>query len=811
VAAAHTVATTVPAAAPTVPAARLGLLQQLGRLVSLLKYSLVFSAAIVVLPLSGIEGVALHSMTGSLFVELSPGGVFWASLFLLAAAWSVMLTTGLIVNGVTQRWSSTAGGYRRFESLKAAPSGQIPDWAELLFSVPVTPPQLVYYAALAVPGLVVVVRYAVRYEVDRVAAALGAAGAGLVTAYIVMLGLCTPAALLDPTDPPMRDPVALRVWGVLTQLTRLTTAMRWLQRQLSALAAWLRLHYLLDPATRLLYPAHFFAITVAVLLVVLWLAFAFLFRPEDGLLRAAPVVHLRVSLMLFVWVFGGLEFHLARLRVSPLLAVIVVVLLGYNVFSIDHTYHVRREGSASGLSPVAVVEGGGANLVVIASAGGGISAAVWTTLGLERLIQERPDLRREIRLLSTISGGSVGGAFFLDGLLRPPPASSLDTIRKKSGASSLDAVAYGLAYRDVPSLLTGGLSTLAPGRDRGELLERAWTRTAEGSTRGAMVRRGAHKDPPTLASLQSRIRSGEIPGFIFGATVMESGRRVMVTPIDFTEVTIPVPGPAAPGSPTGQALLARPKPRAATLSEYLEDPGLDMSLDRRAAVGDLLVRQSSRAIDPGRPGQGNPEDARDRAPAAVAPPHRRRVLRQLRRHVGPRLAHAGHDRQGREAPRLHPRRDHRAAGLSPREARVRAAGARIGGGAAGARHRPRRDPRGRRGRTRRHRRRSIHRRVEQVVRRPGVAGVCRELRVRAGRGPAEPTPILAAQLRSNAAPGECLAPSGIAEPRGLRHARVGVRAAHALPHERLPRPRLTRCSSSSARSIATRSGWRRGR
>src|SRR2546427_3726870 len=93
-----------------------------------------------------------------------------------------------------------------------------------------------------------------------------------------------------------------------------------------------------------------------------------------------------------------------------------------------------------------------------------------------------------------------------------------------------------------------------------------------------MVRRGAHKDPPTLASLQSRIKSGEIPGFIFGATVMESGRRVMVTPIDFTEVTMPVPGAAAPGSPTGQALLARPKPRAATLSECLGDPGLDMSL-----------------------------------------------------------------------------------------------------------------------------------------------------------------------------------------------------------------------------------------
>ncbi len=602
------------------PVPHLGLLQQLGRLVSVLKYSLVFSSAVVILPLSGIEGVALDSMTGNLFAELSPIGVFWASLFLLAAAWSVMLTTGLVVNGVTQRWSSSAASYRRFASVTAAPSGHLPVWAELLFSVPVTTPQLVYFAALAGPGLVVMVHYAVRYTDTELvtgcavlAQALGAAVAGVVAAYLALLAVCAPAALLDPTDPPLRDPIAMRVWTLLRPFTRLTAAMQRLQRRVSTLAAWLRLDYLLDPtAGRLLYPAHFFALTVTVVLGVFWVAFALLFRPEDGVFRVAPVVHLWMSLLLFIWVFGAFEFHLARLRVSPLIAVLVVALLGYGVFSIDHRYQTKPAGSASRLSAVSVAEDGGPNLVVIASAGGGISAAVWTTLGLERLIDERArdkgaDLRREIRLLSTISGGSVGAAYFLDGLVRQP-ATALDAIRQKSGASSLDAVAYGLAYRDLPGLLTGGLSTFAPGRDRGELLERAWVRTAEGATSGITVRRGDYKAPPTLASLRASIKSGAVPGFIFGTTVMESGRRIMLTPIDFTDVP-----PTLPGSPAAAAAVAtRPKPRAQTLSEYL--PGSPFDLDlwtaarlsatfsfvSPAARSDLADFEESRKSDAGR-------------------------------------------------------------------------------------------------------------------------------------------------------------------------------------------------------------------
>jgi hypothetical protein len=171
------------------PSSPIGLLQQLGRLTSLLKYGLIFGVLLLVLPLSGIEGVALNGMTGNLFVELSPTGVFWASLFLIASAWSVMLISGLNVNAVGLRTSPMAQSYRTRAELIAAPSRRIPEWAERLFSIPITLPQLLIFTALAVPGLVVMVWYAVRYEPERIVAdpvvvltAAGAALAGVLTA-----------------------------------------------------------------------------------------------------------------------------------------------------------------------------------------------------------------------------------------------------------------------------------------------------------------------------------------------------------------------------------------------------------------------------------------------------------------------------------------------------------------------------------------------------------------------------------------------------------------------------------------------------
>ena len=198
------------------------------------------------------------------------------------------------------------------------------------------------------------------------------------------------------------------------------------------------------------------------------------------------------------------------------------------------------------------------NLVVVVASGGGILAAGWTTLALERLVALRPELRDEIRLLSGISGGSVGIAFYLDAVLR---SETLADARVKSTSSSLAATAYGFAFRDFFRLLTGGLVPLD--LDRGLLLERQWLKTANGKVHGDEVEmpQGVLTDR-TMTSLRSAVAQGLIPAPILSATIMESGRRVMMTPIDFER--------------------PRRGRRAMTMSEFLFE-------ERRRRAGEALV------------------------------------------------------------------------------------------------------------------------------------------------------------------------------------------------------------------------------
>src|SRR5262249_39992478 len=113
------------------------------------------------------------------------------------------------------------------------------------------------------------------------------------------------------------------------------------------------------------------------------------------------------------------------------------------------------------IEPVDVAAPAQSNLVVVATAGGGVWAAGWTTRALEQLIANRLELRHEIRVISSISGGSVGTAYYIDGLLRAGRdanvAEILRDVRVRSTASSLEAVAYGFAFSDFPRLFSGGV------------------------------------------------------------------------------------------------------------------------------------------------------------------------------------------------------------------------------------------------------------------------------------------------------------------------------------------------------------------
>jgi hypothetical protein len=548
-----------------------GRIQKFFTLVGLLKYGIVLSGLMIFLPLTALDGVPGHDIAGNMFVELSWRGVFITTMFLLAVAWSIMVTEGLIVNGSENRFNRDVPAYRRMaeiRDIKARPpqDKHIPQWADVFFAIPVTGWQFVWFTILlGGPSFVIIV-----WRAEQPILALFLALPAFVIGYFVFILLCTPAALLDEDDPPLNGfPLAETTWswfgyrsGKAAAPTRAYRFSVWLRGYITTFVKKIGLSYLIDDKAHppLVYPIHFLAITMAIGLFVFWTIFGWATYPGRILeVESAPVVYIYASLLLFVWLFAGLNFHLGRLHISSIAALLIFVLVGYQFFSVDHEYRVTREGpKPPRLTPVdaAKASQGGQNLVVVASAGGGIWAAGWTGLALEKLIANRRDLAREIRLLSTVSGGSVGAAYYVQGLLndeayRKGDAVARDTLRDvrvKSVSSSLAGAAYGLAFHDFPRLITGGWYN--PRLDRGDFLEGEWARIAAGTVavsvengvaREYLAAKGSEaagkcwegQNKCRFLDLREGIAAGAVPAVIFNATVMELGRKVMVTPLDF--------------------------------------------------------------------------------------------------------------------------------------------------------------------------------------------------------------------------------------------------------------------------------------
>lgn len=494
------------------------------RLLGRLQFALL-PLAVLAAPLTGWPRAPGHDLIGGMFVELSARDVFLVVLPMVMCAWSTMATLGLILEGS-----------------KLDPPRELPPWTRF-FALPPGPLTFFAFPALALPGTIIIAKRAVALPA-ALAAALGAAVVAYLGAMIIA-GLLT-AAHRDYA--PIPDPLARRFARVVSQIPWVVSAVRWARRQASRWLTWPPFDGSWDPEEGGMDVDHFVALGFCAATFAVFVGQAILFRPGSRYVAALPPGALLITLgVLLVWVFGALTFHLRRYRLSPVLAVVVVAGLGYGVFGYDHHFHVQRRSAPALLTPEEVVASvGDGNLVVVATTGGGIVAAGWTTLALERLVDARPALRREIRLLSGASGGSVGGAFYIAGLREAaggargdrPLADVLQEAHARAVASSLDAVAYGLVFLDVPRLLTGGLAFGRTDADRGYYLEKRWRNLAAG-------------EPVSMHGLAELIKAGVLPAPIFNVTAMETGRRVMATPVTF-------------GS--------KEHPRAPTLDEYLLSP-----------------------------------------------------------------------------------------------------------------------------------------------------------------------------------------------------------------------------------------------
>lgn len=487
------------------------------RFIGAFKYGVTFAIFLALFPVTPYWPQQFRGLFMGLFMELETLEIAVVTTALLVAAWSLMFSLVLLARDMTEIW-------RR-------PHPDLPLTLRPLLDLPITWLQLSLFGLLALPGIAVVLDLAPACCWPFVGVL-----AGTLMAYGLLIMLCAPAHLADRTRSYNPLPDSLIAPWCWARVRFAAPFFVYLHRLLSRIVRRYKpLHYLLENGVLSL--DHYSASISTSLGFVLLAISTFCSNPTPGGASPIPTLaYLYLIILFFIWVFGFLVFHLRRPRLSALLPIVCALVFdacwGLNV----HDFAIRPQPRAKeGLTPVEVAAANSQrNLVVVASSGGGIMAAGWTTLALQRMMQQRPQLVGELRLLSTISGASVGAAFYLDHLAfaaQPRDAAQrevlLGQVFEKATASSLKPLAYGIAFRDLWRTLSGGL--LAPwASDRGNLLESYWQQAAVGS----MPRPTLHMGDERM--LQA-VRLGLLPAPIFSTTVMETGSRIMATPIDFTQ------------------------------------------------------------------------------------------------------------------------------------------------------------------------------------------------------------------------------------------------------------------------------------
>jgi hypothetical protein len=166
---------------------------------------------------------------------------------------------------------------------------------------------------------------------------------------------------------------------------------------------------------------------------------------------------------------------------------------------------------------------------LISAEGGGMRAAYWTAVLLQRLAErEGPGFAARVRLLSGVSGGSVGIATWV-AAQELPAAQRISAIQQFLSQDFLTPLVAGLLFVDVPRLV---LPVSWLGLHRGDLFEEALARRWQSQTGSDFFYR--------------RVSAIELPGsgaaIYFNATDALSGAAVTLG----NRLALPVPGASAP-------------------------------------------------------------------------------------------------------------------------------------------------------------------------------------------------------------------------------------------------------------------------
>jgi hypothetical protein len=304
------------------------------------------------------------------------------------------------------------------------------------------------------------------------------------------------------------------------------------------------------PAWRFVEPpellaGHGFALLMLGTWVLFYLAFAFgryfrLWSIEShqtaGMWLPVPTLASVILLLgLLLWLFSGLAFLLDRYHIPVLIPVAAVLVFTAQFPESDHFFDVVTLQNSGQLPAYKALEPAPGGLtdsaIVIAASGGGIQAAAWTARVLGGLVEytqqkklpDRDLFSKSIRVISSVSGGSVGALFFVDaynnGVL---DRSRTEPVFKAAHASSLDDIAWGLVYPDVFRSVLPIL--MSPRIDRGWAIETSWLEHLN----------KAHPSggTPTLSSWRQDAIAHQRPAVIFNTTLVETGERFLFPTVD---------------------------------------------------------------------------------------------------------------------------------------------------------------------------------------------------------------------------------------------------------------------------------------
>lgn len=284
----------------------------------------------------------------------------------------------------------------------------------------------------------------------------------------------------------------------------------------------------------------FFVLTLAVYFWGYSFGYEILSSERPGVGMWVPALaYVLVLLMLLGWGVSGVAFFLDRYRVPTLLPLILLSALFYWFSKSDHYYQLldgkplTPGGNTAQGEAVDVVQAGLRRhrsrdrpvLVVVAASGGGIQAAAWTARVLTGLEEQcGPAFGRSVRLISAVSGGSVGAMYFVDAYTQdglPSDHGALEKIFELAGRSSLNEAAWGIAYPDLWRAVWPYFwkNTIM---DRAWAMEQAWKRGFPGSR-------------AKLSDWRPGVAAGWRPATAFNATVVETGERFLLASFDVPE------------------------------------------------------------------------------------------------------------------------------------------------------------------------------------------------------------------------------------------------------------------------------------